>query len=78
MLAMAPVIQVQFSLTFSLTEKMSNTNEMNAVLSPPIYSRSQVLKFQKLWEQTLSVIHITLGEIRSCSKESYGVGFFGA
>lgn len=76
MLALAPVVQVHFPLTFSQTEKMSNTNEMKVVLSPPIYRRSQVLKFQKLWEQTLSVIHITLGEIRSRSKESYGVGFF--
>lgn len=76
MLAHAPVVQVHFHLTFSQTEKTSNTDEMNVVLSPPIYRRSQVLKFQKLWEQTLSVIHITLGEIRSRSKESYGVGFF--
>lgn len=36
---------------------------MNVAYSPPIYRRSQVLKFQKLWEQTLGVIHITLGEI---------------
>lgn len=76
MLALAPVVQVHFPLTLSQTEKMSNTDEMNVVLSPPIYRRSQVLKFQKLWEQTLGVIHITLGEIRSRSKESYGVRFF--
>lgn len=76
MLAHAPVVQVHFRLTFSQTEKTSNSDEMNVVLSPPIYRRSQVLKFQKLWEQTLSVIHITLGEIRSRSKESYGVGGF--
>lgn len=50
---------------------------MNVALSPPIYRRSQVLKFQKLWEQTLSMIHITLGEIWSCSKNSYGVFVLG-
>lgn len=37
-----------------------------------------MLKFQKLWEQTLSVIHITLGETRSRLKESDGVLFFRA